>query len=115
MSDYQRDLEKYANPEPVQHPARPKENKFRPKPDPILLKLYPDPHPLSSEEQIFFIKLTEGAFGFNEHVRNETLQTLSRDYQEGQRRENLFLLTRYLGNSFFIASWCKTNLLKHIV
>jgi transcription initiation factor TFIID subunit 6 len=80
MSDYQRDLEKYANPEPVQHPARPKENKFRPKPDPILLKLYPDPHPLSSEEQIFFIKLTEGAFGFNEHVRNDTLQTLSRDY-----------------------------------
>ncbi|KAJ3653673.1 hypothetical protein Zmor_012912 [Zophobas morio] len=80
MSDYLKDLEKYKlEPKPAPR-ATPAEKKFTPKADPILLKLYPDPHPLSSEEQIFFVKLTEGAFGFNEHVRNETLQILARDY-----------------------------------
>ncbi|XP_044267894.1 transcription initiation factor TFIID subunit 6-like [Tribolium madens] len=79
MSEYLKALEMY---EQIPSPAasQPPDKKFQPRPDPILLKLHPDPHPLSSEEQVFFVKLTEGAFGFNEHVRNETLQVLGRDY-----------------------------------
>lgn len=53
---------------------------FKPKPDHILLKFYPDSHQLSAEEQMFFMKITEGIFGYNEQVRNETLKLLTTDY-----------------------------------
>lgn len=77
---YQQDLAKYATKTPPTAPQPPDINKFRTKADPILLKLYPEPHPLSSEEQHFYVRLTEGAFGFNEQIRNETLYVLSTDY-----------------------------------
>ncbi|XP_074040264.1 transcription initiation factor TFIID subunit 6 [Leptinotarsa decemlineata] len=54
--------------------------KFSPKPDTIFLKLFPDEHPLSAEQQIFFINITEGIFGYNEQVRNENLKILTSDY-----------------------------------
>ncbi|CAG9814273.1 unnamed protein product [Phaedon cochleariae] len=54
--------------------------KFSPKPDIIYLKIFPDNHPLSAEEQIFFINITEGIFGYNEQIRNENLRVLAVDY-----------------------------------
>lgn len=53
---------------------------FRPKPDNVLLKFYPDSHRLSAEEQYFFMKITEGIFGYHEQVRNETLKLLTCDF-----------------------------------
>lgn len=53
---------------------------FKPKPDPILLKFYPDLHPLSAEEQAFYIKITEGACGYHELIRNEALKVLEQDH-----------------------------------
>nr|CAH7756172.1 unnamed protein product [Callosobruchus chinensis] len=56
------------------------QRKFIPKPDIIYLKIFPDDHPLSAEEQIFYVKITEGIFGYNEQVRNEKLKVLAVDY-----------------------------------
>ncbi|CAH1114024.1 unnamed protein product [Psylliodes chrysocephalus] len=54
--------------------------KFVPKVDTVFLKVFPDNHPLSVEEQIFYLTLTEGIFGYNEQVRNENLKILATDY-----------------------------------
>ncbi|KAK9888722.1 hypothetical protein WA026_000948 [Henosepilachna vigintioctopunctata] len=50
------------------------------KSDHVFLKFQPDAHALSVEEQLFFINITEGVFGYNEQIRNETLKLLTSDY-----------------------------------
>lgn len=74
---------------------------FKPKPDPVLLKLLPDVHPLSTEEQIFFMQITENVFGLNEQLRNETFRMIAVDY-------NITKIARYL--CIFIKETIETNI-----
>lgn len=76
--------------------------KFCPKADIILLKLFPDNHPLSMEEQIFYVKITEGIFGYNEQIRNDNLKILSVDY-------NITFLMPYL--SVFVKETIHLNII----
>ncbi|XP_066255157.1 transcription initiation factor TFIID subunit 6-like [Euwallacea similis] len=58
-----------------------KSARFRPKPDLVLINLSPTVHELSKEEQMYFRKVTEAAFGYNDQIRNECMRQLISDYQ----------------------------------
>ncbi|XP_066143559.1 transcription initiation factor TFIID subunit 6-like [Euwallacea fornicatus] len=58
-----------------------KSARFRPKPDLVLINLSPKAHQLSKEEQMYFRKVTEAAFGYNDQMRNECFGQLISDYQ----------------------------------
>ncbi|XP_072385085.1 transcription initiation factor TFIID subunit 6-like [Diabrotica undecimpunctata] len=54
-------------------------NKIIAKGDTVYIKISPDIHEISMEQQVFFLRLTEGIFGYSEQIRNERLRILASD------------------------------------
>lgn len=101
VNDCEKESEIYCNSNGIMTVDR-YNKKFCPKADVILLKLFPDNHPLSMEEQIFYVKITEGIVGYNEQIRNDNLKILSLDY-------NITFLMPYL--STFIKETIHLNII----
>lgn len=74
---------------------------FKPKPDIVLLKLVPDVHPLSAEEQILFVRITEGIYGLNEQIRTEAFKLVASSY-------DITKITQYL--TVFIKEAVEANI-----